>query len=140
MPRVARLRFADGTTVLVKAAVPGELGALAVIMRRGSLTPAAFTTDRDGGAHLLLNCPGEHHRSVPARGRIGPTRLNAGEPTCPNEVARERRGLARARPGSSRPGMGAGPVAALDGVGSRALTKVTSELHLDVRTVLADNR
>jgi hypothetical protein len=35
---------------------------------------------------------------------------------------------------------GRGPVAAVDGVGSRALTKVTSELHLDVRTVLADNR
>ncbi len=60
VPRAARLRFADGTTVLVKAAVPGDLGALAVIMRRGSLKPAAFTTDRDGGAHLLLSCPGEH--------------------------------------------------------------------------------
>ena len=60
--RAARLRFADGTTVLVKAAVPGEFGTLAVVMRRGSLKPVAFTTDRDGGAHLLLSCPGDQHR------------------------------------------------------------------------------
>jgi hypothetical protein len=62
VPRAARLRFADGTTVLVKVTVPGELGTLAVIMRRGSLMPAAFSTDRDGSAHLLLSCPGEHRR------------------------------------------------------------------------------
>ena len=59
MPRAARLRFADGTTVLVKVAVPGELVTLAVIMRRGSLKPATLTTDHDGSAHLLLTCPGE---------------------------------------------------------------------------------
>jgi hypothetical protein len=62
VPRAARLRFADGTTVLVKVDAPGELGTLAVIMRRGSLKPAALTTDRDGSAHLLLSCPGEHRR------------------------------------------------------------------------------
>jgi hypothetical protein len=59
-PRAARLRFADGTTVLVKVAVPGELGALALTMRYGSLRPARCTTDPDGSAHLLLSCSGEH--------------------------------------------------------------------------------
>ena len=39
VPRAARLRFADGTTVLVRGAVPRELGTIAVIMRRGSLKP-----------------------------------------------------------------------------------------------------
>ena len=60
MPRTARLRFADGTTVLVKVDVPGELGTLAVIMRRGSLKPAALKTDFDGSARLLLSCSDEH--------------------------------------------------------------------------------
>ena len=59
-PRAARLRFADGTTVLVKVAVPGELGTLALTMRYGSLRPARCTTDPDGSAHLLLSCSGEH--------------------------------------------------------------------------------
>jgi hypothetical protein len=44
VPRAAQLRFADATTLLVRVAVPGELGTLAVPMRRGSLKPAAFTT------------------------------------------------------------------------------------------------
>jgi hypothetical protein len=57
--RAARLRFADGTTVLVQVGVPGGLGALAVMMRRGSLKPAAFTADCDGKVHLLLSRPGE---------------------------------------------------------------------------------
>ena len=60
VPRTARLRFADGTTVLVKVDVPGELGTLAVIMRRGSLKPAALKTDFDGSARLLLSCSDEH--------------------------------------------------------------------------------
>jgi hypothetical protein len=59
-PRAARLRFADGTTVLVKVAVPGELGTLALTMRQGSLKPAGWTTHPDGSAHLLLTCPVEH--------------------------------------------------------------------------------
>jgi hypothetical protein len=62
VPRAARLRFADGTTVLVKVAVPGELCTLALNMRHGSLLPAGWTTDRDGSAHLLLSCPAAHRR------------------------------------------------------------------------------
>jgi hypothetical protein len=62
VPRAARLRFADGTTVLVKMAVPGELGALALTMRHGSLKPARCTTDPDGSTHLVLSCSGEHRR------------------------------------------------------------------------------
>jgi hypothetical protein len=62
VPRAARLRFADGTTVLVQATAPGELGALALTMRHGSLKPARCTTDPDGSAHLLLSCSGEHRR------------------------------------------------------------------------------
>ena len=58
-PRAARLRFADGTTVLVKVAVPGEIGALALTMRHGSLKPAGCTTDPDGTAHLVLICADE---------------------------------------------------------------------------------
>jgi hypothetical protein len=60
VPRAARLRFADGTTVLVKVALPGELGTLVLTMRQGSLKPAGWTTDPDGSAHLLLSLPAEH--------------------------------------------------------------------------------
>jgi hypothetical protein len=60
VPRAARLRFADGTTVLVRVAVPGELGTLALTMRHGSLKPAGWRTDPDGSAHLLLSFSAEH--------------------------------------------------------------------------------
>ena len=60
VPRAARLRFADGTTVLVKSALPGDL-ALAVAMWRGPVSTAACTTDADGRAHLLFSWPGGHH-------------------------------------------------------------------------------
>lgn len=59
VPRAARLRFADGTTVLVKTAVPGELGTLVLTMRQGSLRPVGWGTHPDGSAHLLLSCPVE---------------------------------------------------------------------------------
>jgi hypothetical protein len=59
-PRACRLRFADGTTVLVQVSVPGEVGALAVTMRHGSLKPTGCTTDRDGSAHLFLSSSAEH--------------------------------------------------------------------------------
>jgi hypothetical protein len=58
-PRAARLRFADGTTILVKVAVPGQLGTLALTMRHGSLKPAGWRTDPDGSAHLLLSSSAE---------------------------------------------------------------------------------
>lgn len=60
VPRAARLRFADGTTVLVQVAVPGELGTLALTMRQGSLKPAGWTADADGSVHLQLCTPFEH--------------------------------------------------------------------------------
>jgi hypothetical protein len=59
-PRACRLRFADGTTVLVQVTVPGEVGALAVTMRHGSLKPTGCTTDQDGSAHLFLRSSAEH--------------------------------------------------------------------------------
>jgi hypothetical protein len=59
-PRACRLRFADGTTVLVQVSVPGEVGALAVTMRHGSLKPTRCTTDQDGSAHLFLSSSAEH--------------------------------------------------------------------------------
>ena len=61
VPRAARLGFADGTTVLVKSAVPGDLGVLAVAMWRGSVNAAACTADPDGSTYLLFTWPGGHH-------------------------------------------------------------------------------
>jgi len=58
VPRAARLRFADSTTVIVKAAVPGELARLAVAMRRASATPLACSTSPDGETTLVLAWPG----------------------------------------------------------------------------------
>ena len=59
VPKVARLRFADGTTVLVKLALPGDLGAIVEIMRR-SVTPSACRTDPDGSTHLVFRLSGGH--------------------------------------------------------------------------------
>jgi len=59
VPRVARLRFADGTTVLVKLAVPGDLGAIVEIMRR-SVTPSACRTAPDGSTHLVFRLSSGH--------------------------------------------------------------------------------
>jgi hypothetical protein len=59
-PRACRLRFADGTTVLVQVSIPGEVGALAVTMRHGSLKPTGCTTDQDGSAHLFLSSSAEN--------------------------------------------------------------------------------
>ena len=60
VPRAARLLFADGTTLLVKSNLPGDLGTLAVAMWRGSVTTAACTTDTEGRAHLLFSWQGGH--------------------------------------------------------------------------------
>jgi hypothetical protein len=57
-PRAARLRFADGTTVVVKSAVRGDLAILAVAMRHGSVNTAACATGSDGSTHLLFTWPG----------------------------------------------------------------------------------
>jgi enoyl-CoA hydratase/carnithine racemase len=58
VPRAARLLFADGTTVVVKGGQPGDLGVLAVAMRRGSVTTAACVTDFEGTTHLVFTWPG----------------------------------------------------------------------------------
>jgi hypothetical protein len=58
VPRAARLLFADGTTVVVKSGEPGDLGVLAVAMRRGSVCTAACTTDGEGTTHLVFTWPG----------------------------------------------------------------------------------
>ena len=60
MPRAARLRFADGTTVVVKSVVPGDVAVLALAMRHGSVRPAACTTDLDGSTQLLFTWLGGH--------------------------------------------------------------------------------
>lgn len=59
-PFAARLRFADGTAVVVKSAAPGDVGVLALAMRRGSVRPAACTTDSDGAIRLVFTWPGWH--------------------------------------------------------------------------------
>lgn len=56
--RAARLRFADGTTVVVKSAVPGDLAVLAAVMRRCSARPVACTVAPDGSTQLKLVWPG----------------------------------------------------------------------------------
>jgi hypothetical protein len=53
--KAARLRFADGTTVVVKSTSPGDLAVLVMAMRHGSLRPVACQTGRDGGAQLQLS-------------------------------------------------------------------------------------
>jgi hypothetical protein len=60
VPRAARLRFADGTSVVVKSAVPGDVGVLALAMRHGSVKPAACTTGPDGCTRLVFTWPGRH--------------------------------------------------------------------------------
>ncbi|HTW06503.1 MAG TPA: hypothetical protein VME46_03280 [Acidimicrobiales bacterium] len=60
--RAARLHFADGTTVMVKGAVPGDVGVLAVAMRRRSVHTAAFATGPEGKTQLLFTWSGGRHR------------------------------------------------------------------------------
>lgn len=60
VPRAARLRFADGTSIVVKSAVPGDVGVLALAMRHGSVKPAACTTGPDGCTRLVFTWPGNH--------------------------------------------------------------------------------
>jgi len=52
--RAARLRFADGTSVVVKSLVPGDVGVLALAIRRGSVKPAACMTEADGSTRLVF--------------------------------------------------------------------------------------
>jgi hypothetical protein len=62
VPRAARLRFADGTTVVVRSTAPGDLALLALAMRQGSVRTAACTTDAHNKAQLLLACPGSQRQ------------------------------------------------------------------------------
>lgn len=59
VPRAARLRFADGTSVVVKSAAPGDVGVLALAMSRGSVRPTACTPDPEGGVRLVFTWPGD---------------------------------------------------------------------------------
>ena len=54
MPRAARLRFADGTTVVVKGTAAGDLAVLAMAMQHGSVRPAACRTGVQGETLLQL--------------------------------------------------------------------------------------
>jgi hypothetical protein len=60
--KAARLRFADGTTVVVKGTSPGDLAVLAMAMQHGSLRPTACRPSPDGGAQLQLRSPDGQHR------------------------------------------------------------------------------
>ena len=60
--RAARLRFADGTTVVVKGSSPGDLAVLALAMQRVSLRPAAYRTGPDGGPQLQFSWPDGQRR------------------------------------------------------------------------------
>jgi hypothetical protein len=53
---VARVRFADGTTVFARGAVPGDVALLAVAVQRRSLPPTACSVDSDG-THLIFGGP-----------------------------------------------------------------------------------
>jgi hypothetical protein len=52
----ARIRFADGTAVLVHGDGPGDLGILARWVRCGSVVPCACALDGQG-THLVLRSP-----------------------------------------------------------------------------------
>lgn len=45
---ISRLRFADGTAVVVRGFAPGDVGILASVLRRHSVLPGAFSTDARG--------------------------------------------------------------------------------------------
>ena len=60
VPRAARLRFADGTAVIVTSVVPGDVGTLALAMRRGSVKATACGAGPDGATRLVFICPGGH--------------------------------------------------------------------------------
>lgn len=53
----ARIRFADGTTVLAKGSTPGDVAVLATVMRFRSISPFACRVGADG-THLLFVRPG----------------------------------------------------------------------------------
>ena len=57
VPRAARVRFADGTTVVAKTTVPGELGLLALAIRRASVTPRGCYVGADGEVRIVLAGP-----------------------------------------------------------------------------------
>jgi hypothetical protein len=65
VPPAARLRFADGTTLVVRSDTPGDVGKLVRYVHYGSVWPASFTVDDDGGIHLWLTwLDGAQRRSV----------------------------------------------------------------------------
>jgi hypothetical protein len=54
VPRAARLRFADGTTVIVKGVAPGDIGELALALSLGPVRLAACEHRPDGSTYLVL--------------------------------------------------------------------------------------
>ena len=57
----ARIRFADGTTVVAQGHGPGDVGVLALWIRRTSVPPITCSTDADG-VHLDFALPGTRRR------------------------------------------------------------------------------
>lgn len=58
VPGAARLRFADGTTLLVSGVVPGDVGKLAVALKWGPVKLSGFGTRQDGATCLSFASSG----------------------------------------------------------------------------------
>lgn len=59
-----RVRFADGTAVVVKGETAGDAGVLASVLRQHRVLPAEYCTDA-AGTHLVFDwSEGRHHMSL----------------------------------------------------------------------------
>ncbi len=62
--RTTRVRFADGTAVVVRGEVAGDAGVLASVVRQHRVLPADYRTD-DAGTHLVFDWfDGRRHMSL----------------------------------------------------------------------------
>jgi hypothetical protein len=62
--KTTRVRFADGTAVVVRGHAAGDTGVLAAVVRKQAVLPGTCSTDADG-THLVFDWSGgRHHLSV----------------------------------------------------------------------------
>ncbi len=62
--RTTRVRFADGTAVVVRGEAAGDAGVLASVVRQHRVLPADYRTD-DAGTHLVFDWfDGRRHMSL----------------------------------------------------------------------------
>jgi len=59
--RAARIRFADGTSLVAHGAVPGDIGVLAAALRNHAVRPASWSTSTTG-TRLVLGWSGDRRR------------------------------------------------------------------------------